>query len=96
MVHNLQRADQAHSVVTDATRTAAGAQAARNGETAAQRSFRWADADTTTSTGRTSPGELAGIAVAVVSPGVIVLVVAGVAWALVCPLSSPAEGWLAR
>jgi hypothetical protein len=39
---NVRRADQAHFEATDATRTERGFHAARNGESAGQRAFRWA------------------------------------------------------
>jgi hypothetical protein len=42
MIHNVRRADQAHSEVTDARRTGRGFHAAKNGESAGQRLFRWA------------------------------------------------------
>ena len=42
MIQNVRRADQAHSEATDATRTERGFHAARNGESAGQRAFRWA------------------------------------------------------
>ena len=41
MIQNLRRADQAHSGITDATRTERGFHAARIGEIAGQRPFRW-------------------------------------------------------
>jgi hypothetical protein len=42
VIQNVRRADQGHSEATDATRTERGFQAARNGESAGQRAFRWA------------------------------------------------------
>ena len=42
MIQKVRRADQAHSEVTDATRTERGFHTARNGESADQRAFRWA------------------------------------------------------
>src|ERR1039457_611627 len=41
MIHNLRSADQAHSGITDATRTERGIHAAGNGEIAGQWLFRW-------------------------------------------------------
>jgi len=41
MIQKLRRADQAHSGATDATRTGRGFRAARIGEIARQRLFRW-------------------------------------------------------
>ena len=42
MIHNVRRADQAHSGATDATRTERGFHAAGNGVFAGQWVFRWA------------------------------------------------------
>jgi len=41
MIQNLRRAGQAHSGITDATRTERGIHAALNGEIADQWLFRW-------------------------------------------------------
>ena len=42
VIQNLQRADQAHSEATDATRTERGIHMVGNGESAGQWLFRWA------------------------------------------------------
>ena len=43
MIQKTRRADQAHSGITDATRTERGFHAAGNGVSAGQRPFRWED-----------------------------------------------------